>query len=98
ARPAGASGSACRTCSLARTARPDDARVETGRRDRDLLSVRDSLLGRIRAGRLDAQSLRRSLHASRNTRLLVPLVVVPIGTTDLRRDPGAGLRVGLASP
>ena len=51
------------------------------------------VLGRLRAGRLDAEPVRRSLHAARRLRLLVPLVVVPVGAADLRHHAGADLRV-----
>ena len=70
--------------------------VETDGRDRHFLPRRGSLLGRLRAGRIDAQSVRRSLHQARRVGLLVPLVVVPVGAADLRDrssrrcSPGSG--------
>ena len=47
----------------------------------------------LRAGRLHAEPLRRSLHAPRGVRLPVPVVVVPVGAAVLRHPAGAALRV-----
>ena len=46
---------------------------------------------------VDAESLRRSLYAARSRRLLVPLVVVPVGAADLRDSARAGVRAGSGS-
>ena len=69
--------------------------VEADGRDRHLLPGRGSLLGRLRAGRIDAESVRRSLHPPRCVGLLVPLVVVPVRPADLRDHPRACVRVDL---
>ena len=69
----------------------------------DLLPLRDPVLGRLRAGRLDAESLRRSLHAARAVRVLVPVVVVPdrcsrsSSSCSRRCSPGSGCGSGRAS-
>ena len=59
-------------------------RMEADRRDRHLLPLRGAVLGRLRAGRLDPQPVRRPLHAARALRLRVPVVLVPVGAADLR--------------
>ncbi len=72
-------------------------RMEADGRHRDLLPRRRHLLGRLRAGRIDAEPVRRSLHPDRAVRLLVPLVVVPVGAAGVRDPARAGLRLDLGA-
>ena len=84
--------------SAARRAHADRRRMEAHRRHRGLLPLRVDLLGRVRAGRLDAEPLWRPLHPARGVRLQLPLVLVPDRAADGRHRAGADVRVALAAP
>ena len=86
-----------RTGSGRAVSRIHGGRMEADGRDRDLLPRRRHLLGRLRAGRIDAEPVRRSLHADRAVRLLVPLVVVPVGAAGVRDPARTGLRLDLGA-
>ena len=51
--------------------------------------------GGLRTGGIDAEPLRRSLHAVERLGILVPLVVVPVGAAGVRDPARAGIRLDL---
>ena len=73
-------------------------RMEANRRHRHLLHRSGSVLGRVRAGRIDAEPVRGSLHAHRRLRLQLSIVVVPVGAAALRHHSRARVRVAVAAP
>ena len=75
------------------TAGFDQPRVETDRRDRDPLHLRYPVLGWLRASGIDADALRRPVHAPRALRFLFSVLLVPDRAADLRHPLRAALRV-----
>ena len=63
----------------------------------DFLPGRGAVLGRLRAGGIDPQPVRRSLHATGGVRLRVPVVLVPVRAANLRDRSRARVRVAVAS-
>src|SRR5439155_22486322 len=72
-------------------------RVEAHRRDVRVLRVRGGVLDRVRAGRLDPQSLRGSVHAALGARLQLPVQLVRCRAGDLRHSPGSGVRMAVGA-
>src|ERR1700674_4949714 len=63
----------------------------------DLFRICLLVLGGVRAGRFDAQSVCRPVHAAVGVRLLFSFILVSIGSGGLGYRPGAGYGVGLGS-
>ncbi len=81
------------TCGHFQHCRVDQPRVETDRRDRDPLHLRYPVLGWLRASGIDADALRRPVHAPRAVRFLFSVLLVPDRAADLRHPLRAALRV-----
>ncbi len=65
------------------------------RRDGRVLRLCRRLLGRLRAGRVDAQPVRRPIHARVHPRLQLSVELVPDDPGDLRHRARAGVRVAV---
>ena len=65
--------------------------------DLRLLHLRRDLLVGVRAGRLDAESLRRSQHAQRDPRVRLPEQLVPVAERAVHHHLRADVRVAVAA-